>query len=91
MRRLRCDGLIHCARREANTADPAEVTLEFLLLAHTGHIPIILTPSVTISVADGHVGRVCGLFFAKFALGRHRELASQSIRTKGKNISKNKT
>lgn len=86
-----CDGLIHCARRKANTADPAEVTLEFLLLTHTGHVPIILAPPVTIFVADGHVGGVCGLFFVKFAPSRHRELVSQSMRTKRKSMFRYKT
>lgn len=69
-----CDGLIHCARRKADTADPAEVTLELLLLTHTGHVLIILAPSLTIAVVDGHVGGVYGLFLVILAPGCHREL-----------------
>ena len=71
----RYDGLIHCARRKADTADPAEITLELLPFTHTGHVLIILGPSLSIVVVDGHVGGVCGFFVVKLAPGRHRELA----------------
>lgn len=64
--------LIHCARRKADTADPAKIPLEFLLFTHTGHVLFILTAKI---VADGHDSGVCALVFMSLGPGRHRGLA----------------
>ena len=48
----RYDELIHCARCKGDTTEPVEVTLQFLLLTHTGHVLVILGQCLTTIVAD---------------------------------------
>ena len=45
----------HGTRSKADTADPIEVALGFLFLAHTAHVLLVLPTLVTTVVVDGRV------------------------------------